>query len=289
MPPLANAYPSETSTAQRARSDVRLLGMRAKRIRRLIVRLAATPTGCHLGGSLSIVEILVALLGGVMSYDPRAPLSEGRDHLILSKGHAAAGLYSALAEFGFFDAEELVQKYNADASIFMGHVNALVPGVDFSTGSLGHGLGLGVGLALGYRLRSQSNHVYVICGDGELGEGSNWEALQVASHHRLSHLTVIVDRNGGQNDGPTEDILSQAALAERLGAFGFQVSTVDGHELSALGEALGAPSEGRPRAIIANTRKGAGLPMLRGRSAHYAVFTAEQLQRALKSLGEEAS
>lgn len=289
MPPLANASLSETSTARRARSDTRLLGVRAKRIRRLIVRLAATPTGCHLGGSLSLVEILVALLGSAMSYDPHSPRSEGRDHLILSKGHAAAGLYAALAEFGFFDAEELVRKYNADGSIFMGHVNAWVPGVDFSTGSLGHGLGLGVGLALGYRLRRRSNHVYVICGDGELGEGTNWEALQVASHHRLSNLTLIVDRNGGQNDGPTEDILSQAALAERLGVFGFQVRTVDGHDLTALHEALAPPTETHPRAVIANTRKGAGLPMLRGNSAHYAVFTAAQLQRALKSLGEEAS
>lgn len=263
------------------------LEARARRIRRIIVRLAATPTGCHLGGSLSVVEILVALLGHVMRIDARAPRSDDRDHLVFSKGHAAAGLYAALAEFGFFDPEELVRKYNADGSIFTGHVNALVPGVDFSTGSLGHGLGLGVGLALGRRLRQQVNRVFIVCGDGEMGEGSNWEALQVAAHHRLSQLTLIVDRNGGQNDGPTDAILSQEALGERLRAFGFEVSEVDGHHLAALCDSLGAPTGGRPRAVIAKTRKGAGVPLLRGKPAHYAVFNADQLRRALASFEEQ--
>jgi transketolase len=259
----------------------------ARRIRRLIVRLAATPAGCHLGGSLSLVELLVVLLGRVMKTNPGDPRWEGRDHLILSKGHAAAGLYAALSEFGFFDSEELVQRYNAEGSSFMGHVNAKVPGVDFSTGSLGHGLGLGTGLALGYRLKGLSNRVYVICGDGEMGEGSNWEALQVASHQRLSNLTIIIDRNGGQNDGPTESILSQAALADRLLMFGFDALEVDGHDLQALGQALETPSVGAaPRAIIAKTQKGAGVPLFKGKGPHYAVFSPEQLRRALVSMGE---
>jgi transketolase len=279
-----------------ATTDVRLelpsdgdLGLRveqARRIRRLIVRLAATPTGCHLGGSLSLVEILVVLLGHVMKVDPSAPRWEERDHLILSKGHAAAGLYAALAEFGFFDPEELVRSYNAEGSIFTGHVNAKVPGVDFSTGSLGHGLGLGVGLALGHRMQGRPNRVYVICGDGEMGEGSNWEALQVASHQQLSNLTVIIDRNGGQNDGPTESILSQSALADRLLMFGFEALEVDGHDLGALRQALEAPAGTGPRALIARTQKGAGVPMFRGKGPHYAVLSPEQLRRALASMGE---
>ncbi|MBZ4414936.1 transketolase [Myxococcus sp. RHSTA-1-4] len=260
---------------------------RARRIRRTIVRLAASPTGCHLGGSLSVVEVLVALLGRVMKVDPKEPRAEVRDHLILSKGHAAAGLYAALAEFGFIDAEELVRRYNAKGSDFTGHVSAKVPGVDFPTGSLGHGVGLGVGLSLGHRLRQRPNRVYVVCGDGEMGEGSNWEALQVAAHHRLANLTVIVDRNGGQNDGPTESILSQKALGERLRAFGLQTAEVDGHDLDALCAALESPSEA-PRAIVANTQKGAGVPMLRGKGPHYAVFSADHLRRALASLGEVA-
>jgi len=259
----------------------------ARHIRRLIVRLAATPAGCHLGGSLSLVELLVALLGRVMKINPSAPGWEGRDHLILSKGHAAAGLYAALSEFGFFDSEELIQRYNAEGSRFTGHVNAKVPGVDFSTGSLGHGLGLGTGLALGYRLKDLPNRVYVICGDGEMGEGSNWEALQVASHQRLSNLTVIIDRNGGQNDGPTESILTQAALADRLLMFGFEALEVDGHDLQALCQALEAPATGTaPRAIIAKTQKGAGVPLFKGKGPHYAVFSPEQLRRALLSMGE---
>ncbi|WNG46583.1 transketolase [Archangium minus] len=259
----------------------------AKRIRRLIVRLAATPTGCHLGGSLSLVELLVALLGRVMKTRPDAPHWEERDHLILSKGHAAAGLYAALSEFGFFDPEALVRRYNAEGSIFTGHVNAKVPGVDFSTGSLGHGLGLGTGLALGYRLKGLGNRVYVICGDGEMGEGSNWEAIQIASHQRLSNLTIIIDRNCGQNDGPTESILSQAALTDRLRMFGFEALEVDGHDLRALCQAMEAPAKGAaPRAIIAKTQKGAGVPMFKGKGPHYAVFTPEQLRRALVSMGE---
>jgi|SRR5215217_1034221 len=262
-----------------------LLEERARRIRRTILRLAATSVGCHLGGSLSMVELLVVLLGRVMKFRPEEPRWEERDSLILSKGHAAAGLYAALAEFGFFDTEELVQRYNADGSPFTGHVNAAVPGVEFPTGSLGHGVGLGVGLAMGYRLRQRSNRVFVVCGDGEMGEGSNWEALQIAAQHRLSRLTVLVDRNGGQNDGPTEAILSQASLVERLRAFGLKTFEVDGHDLDALGRALEEPSE-EPRAIVARTQKGAGVPMFRGKGPHYATFNADQLRRALASLGE---
>ncbi|MFL5356301.1 transketolase [Archangium sp.] len=286
-----------TRSVPAATTDVRLerppgdglvpLEVYARHIRRLIVRLAATPSGCHLGGSLSLTEILVALLGRVMKINPSEPRWEGRDHLILSKGHAAAGLYAALAAFGFFDPEELVRRYNAEGSPFTGHVNAKVPGVDFSTGSLGHGLGLGTGLALGYRLKGLSNRVFVICGDGEMGEGSNWEALQIASHQRLSNLTIIIDRNGGQNDGPTESILSQAALTDRLLMFGFEALEVDGHDLGALCQALEAPAAGNgPRAIVARTQKGAGVPMFKGKGPHYAVFSPEQLRRALVSMGE---
>lgn len=258
---------------------------RARRVRRTILRLAATPTGCHLGGSLSMVELLVALLGRVMRIAPEAPRSEQRDRLILSKGHAAAGLYAALAEFGYFDVEALVRGYNADGSPFTGHVNALVPGVDFSTGSLGHGLGLGVGVALGHKLQGQAHRVFVLCGDGEMGEGSNWEALQVAAHQGLGRLTLVVDRNGGQNDGPTESILSQAALARRLEAFGFDTLEVDGHDVGAVCAALERPPGARPQALVARTRKGAGVPFLKGKDAHYAVFSAEQLKRALASVG----
>ncbi|WP_200883834.1 transketolase [Archangium violaceum] len=287
---MTRSMTAATTDARVERSPDSALGpleAHARHIRRLIVRLAATPAGCHLGGSLSLVEILVALLGCVMTLRPEDPHWERRDHLILSKGHAAAGLYAALSEFGFFDPEELVQRYNAEGSPFTGHVNARVPGVDFSTGSLGHGLGLGTGLALGYRLKGLSNRVYVICGDGEMGEGSNWEALQIASHQRLSNLTVIIDRNGGQNDGPTESILSQAALADRLLMFGFDTVEVDGHDLPALLQALEAPPTGTaPRALIARTRKGAGVPLFKGKGPHYAVFSPEQLRRALVSMGE---
>lgn len=282
-----------TTAASATGSDFESLRTRATNVRRLIVRLAATATGCHLGGSLSVVEILVALFGHVMKTQrpksDREPSRDDSDHLVFSKGHAAAGLYAALAEFGFLDAQWLVESYNTDGSPFTGHASAQVPGVEFSTGSLGHGLGLGVGLALGRRLREQSNRVFVVCGDGEMGEGSNWEAMQVASQHRLANLTLIVDRNGGQNDGDTESILSQQDLLRRLQTFGFQAFEADGHDLGALCHVLRAPAGSRPRAVVANTQKGAGLPMLRGKHAHYATFTAAQLRRALSSLEEASS
>ena len=278
-----------TTAASATGCEFESLRMRAKNIRRLIVQLAGTATGCHLGGSLSVVEILVALFGRVMKREFHTPSGDESDHLVFSKGHAAAGFYAALAEFGFVDGETLVNRYNADGSLFTGHVSAQVPGVEFSTGSLGHGLGLGVGLALGRRLREQTNRVHVVCGDGEMGEGSNWEAMQVASQHRLASLTLIVDRNGGQNDGATESILSQRDLLQRFHAFGFHALEVDGHDIAALCRALAAPVGSRPHAVIANTQKGAGLPMLRGKDAHYATFTATQLRRALSSLGEIAS
>ena len=286
-----------TTAASATGSGFESLRMRASSIRRLIVQLAGTATGCHLGGSLSVVDILVALFGQVMKTQPPAtfggpcskPCHDEHDHLVFSKGHAAAALYAALAEFGFVDAQSLVRNYNADGSPFTGHANAQVAGVEFSTGSLGHGLGLGVGLALGRRLRDQANRVYVVCGDGEMGEGSNWEALQVASQHGLANLTLIVDRNGGQNDGETDSILSQRDLLQRLRAFGWQPLEVDGHDLQALVQALRTPAGSRPCAVIANTQKGAGLPMLRGKHAHYATFSATQLRRALASLGEASS
>jgi len=282
-----------TTAASATGSDFESLRTRARNVRRLILQLAGTATGCHLGGCLSVVEILIALFGHVMRTQSPAscyePSRYDSDHLVFSKGHAAAGLYAALAEFGWVDAQLLIESYNADGSPFTGHANARVPGVEFSTGSLGHGLGLGVGLALGRRLREETNSVFVVCGDGEMGEGSNWEAMQLASQHRLANLTLIVDRNGGQNDGDTESILAQRDLLQRLQTFGFQAFEVDGHDLGALCQALQAPVASRPRAVVANTQKGAGLPMLQGKHAHYATFTATQLRRALRSLEEASS
>ncbi len=258
---------------QKSSCAVKALQMKARRIRRTVVRLAGTKNGCHLGGSLSVVDILTVLYGHVMLHDPGLPSLPDRDLLVFSKGHAAAALYATLSEFGYFDTEELVAKYNVTGSRYLGHASHAVPGVEFSTGSLGHGVGLGVGLCLGKRLRGASAKVFVIVGDGEMQEGSNWEALHIACQNELSALTVIVDRNGFQNDGPTETILCQKTLPERLRDLGMFVEVVGGHGLECLCRSLNSPFVGAPRAIVADTEKGSGLGGHEVSRRHYAKLS----------------
>jgi transketolase len=249
-----------------------------------VVRIAGM-SDCHTGGSMSIAEILAALYFRVLRVDPRNPRWDGRDYLILSKGHCVPGLDAALALRGFFPESMLTTHLERD-SFITGHACArLTPGIDVSTGSLGHGLSIGVGAALGVRMDKAPNRVFVILGDGELQEGSNWEAAMAASHHGLDQLTAIVDRNRYQT-GETEKMMRLEPLADKWRAFGWAVRTIDGHDLSQVLGALEAlPFEaGRPSAIIANTVKGRGVASIE--THHMARFDAARLQAALKELGE---
>ncbi|MFC1452014.1 transketolase [Verrucomicrobiota bacterium] len=260
---------------------------KARRIRAHVVRIAGM-SDCHTGGSMSIAEVLAALYFRVMRIDPRNPKWEGRDYFILSKGHCVPGLDAALALRGFFPESMLTTHLEPD-SFITGHACArLTPGIDVSTGSLGHGLSIGVGAALGVRMDKAANRVFVVLGDGELQEGSNWEAAMAAAHHGLNNLVAVVDRNRYQT-GETEKMMRLEPLADKWQAFGWAVRTIDGHNMSQVLEALEAtPFEtAKPSAIIANTVKGKGVKSIE--TLHLARFDATRLRAALQELGEPAA
>ena len=259
-------------------------GQVTDRVREHIVAMCAGPEGGHLGGSMSLVEILTTLYFDVLRVDPADPGAEGRDILILSKGHGAIALYAVLAERGFFPAAELAT-YGRPGSRLMGHPVRAVPGVEMATGSLGHGLPL----ANGFALADASRRCFVIVGDGELQEGSVWEAAMSTAGLGLDNVTVVVDRNGLQITGSTEDTVPLEPLADRWRAFGWAVREVDGHDRGKLRKALTARSPGRPGVVIARTVKGNGLPSVQGRvDSHYARLGERQLARALSVLRARA-
>jgi transketolase len=270
--------------------DVAVLARRAHRIREHIVGMCASQQGGHLGGSMSLVEILTALYFAVLRVDPAVPDAPDRDILILSKGHGAICLYAVLAERGFFPVEEL-SGYGQNGSRLMGHPVPAVPGVEMPTGSLGHGLPLATGFALAGRLDGLRRRCFAVLGDGELQEGSVWEAAMAASSLGLDRLVAIVDRNGLQITGETEEVIQLEPLAERWRSFGWAVREVDGHDLHSLLAELGSvPAEpGRPTVVIARTVKGKGLPFVEGRrESHYVRLGERQQQRALAVLRARA-
>lgn len=258
----------------------------AARIRSHVVDMCAGPEGGHLGGAFSCADVLTALYFSVLNVDPERPEDPDRDRFLLSKGHAAVGLYATLAERGFFPVAELAG-YGRPGSRLMGHPVRAVPGVELPTGSLGHGLALACGFALANRYAGRGARSFVLLGDGELQEGSVWEAAIAAASLRLDRLVAIVDRNGLQLTGATEGIAPMEPLAERWSSFGWAVRDVDGHDPAALAHHLGAaPWEpGKPSVLIARTVKGHGLPFLAGRSSsHYVTLSLRNHARALSAL-----
>jgi transketolase len=258
----------------------------ATRIRSHVIDMCAGPEGGHLGGAFSCADVLTALYFSVLNVDPDRPDDPDRDRFLLSKGHAAVGLYATLAERGFFPVRELAG-YGRPGSRLMGHPVRAVPGVELPTGSLGHGLALACGFALANRYAGRSSRSFVLLGDGELQEGSVWEAAIAAASLKLDRLVAVVDRNGLQLTGATEDIAPMEPLAERWRSFGWSVRDVDGHDPASLAELLdAAPWEpGKPSVLIARTVKGHGLPFLAGRSAsHYVTLSPRNHARARNAL-----
>jgi transketolase len=242
----------------------------------------------HTGGDLSSADILAVLfLGGILQVDPSQPRWPQRDRFILSKGHGAAAYYSTLAARGFFPVEQL-RTYMDPLSMLNGHPDRnKLPGVEANTGPLGHGLPIAVGAALAARMRKESWRVFVLTGDGELQEGSNWEAAMTAQQYGLDHLTVIVDRNRIQQGDFTENTIRMEPLAARFLAFGFAVEEIDGHSTAALFDRFSRlPLEkGKPSCVIANTVKGKGVSFAENQPAwHHGVPTKEQLAAAAKEL-----
>src|ERR1700683_3432349 len=242
--------------------DLAKLADRAQFIRLETIRLARIAGAGHYSSTFSAAELLAALYYHQLRLDPARPKWPGRDRFVLSKGHPAIGLYPVLADLGFFDPAEL-NDYTRLGSPFGDHPDMRkITGIDFSSGSLGHGLSIGVGMALGGRVRGRDFRVYVMTGDGELAEGQVWEAIMSASHFQLGSLVCIVDRNQLCIDGKTEEVMAVEPLDQRFGAFGWDVQRIDGHDLRAILGAfdrLGPPGRGTPQVIIADTIKGKGV------------------------------
>jgi transketolase len=259
----------------------------AKNLRKDIVEITAWSGGAHIGGSLSVADILTFLYYHELNIRIDDPEWAERDRLILSKGHAAVAYTAILARKGFYDFE-LLKTFNMFGSPFGMHPDGnKIVGCDASTGSLGHGLPMAVGLALGAKIQDKSYRTYCIVGDGELNEGSNWEAMMAASHHKLGNLTLIVDRNKLMIDGPTEEVMSIEPLADKLNAFGMCVHNIDGHDFDALDAAVDASktSGNGPTAIIANTVKGKGVDFMENKVPwHYGSIDTVLKDKALASI-----
>ncbi|MBF0154403.1 MAG: transketolase [Magnetococcales bacterium] len=267
------------------------LDERSRLLRRLILGSLQHSGRGHPGSALSIVEILRVLYDDIMHYDPATPHWPERDRCILSKGHGCLALYAILADKGFFPATEL-SRFCAVDSPLGGHPELdMVPGIEASTGALGHGLSMGAGMALGARLHQRRNRVFVILGDGELNEGSVWEAAMFAKKHRLSNLVAIVDHNKLQSYGMVSEVLDMHPLPDKWRSFGFAVREVDGHNVTALQTLLGATPfvPDTPSVIIAHTVKGKGIPMAEGNPQwhHKSLIKPEELVDMFRALEVE--
>lgn len=258
----------------------------AGRIRLHAIRMCASGGGAHVGSVLSCADILAALYGAVLRLDPQNPRWPERDRFILSKGHACAGLYAALAERGFIPLEELASYYR-DGSRLSGHASHRVPGVEFSTGSLGHGFPVAAGMAYAAQRNARIHRVFALLSDGECNEGSVWEAALFAAHHRLKNLIAIIDCNELQGIAPVNDVLRLEPFADKWRSFGWAVREVDGHDIPAMVAAMNLVSfsPGRPSCVLAHTVKGQGVSFMRNSILwHYRIPAGDELEAALGEL-----
>lgn len=258
----------------------------AKRIRIHALRMTSTGRSSHIGAVFSMADLVAVLYAGVLRVDPLRPRWPDRDRFILSKGHAGAGIYAALAESGFFPVSKLDTHYQ-DGSDLSGHVSHKgIAGVELSTGSLGHGLPVGAGMAYAAALDSRAHRVFVLLSDGECDEGSNWEAILFAAHFKLANLVVIVDYNKIQSLGTVADTIGLEPFAAKWQSFGWEAREVDGHDHAALGAVLSQRStSGRPVCVIAHTVKGKGVSFMENTVLwHYRSAVGDEYERALREL-----
>ncbi len=258
----------------------------SKRIRIETLQMVQRAGASHVGGALSMADLLAVLYSRVLRIRPADPSWKERDRFILSKGHSCTALYATLALVGFFPVEEL-QTYGRDASRLMSHISHKVPGVEFSTGSLGHGLPFGCGKALAAERKGLDWKTFVMLSDGELDEGSNWEAILFAGHHKLRNLVVLVDYNKIQSLGGVEEVMGLHPLGEKFRAFRWDVCEIDGHDHGAILEALTKDPGGRtaPLCVLAHTVKGAGVSYMEGQLLwHYKSPSLEQVATAVREI-----
>ncbi len=259
---------------------------KARELRIEIVRMLHRAGSGHPGGSLSIVEMLIALYYENMKVDPLHPDDPDRDRFVLSKGHACPAQYAVLADLGFFPKADLASLRRFDSHL-QGHPDCRkTPGIDVNTGSLGQGASISVGLALAAKLKKATYHVYTIIGDGECQEGLIWEAAMAAAHYHLDNLTFMVDNNGLQIDGTNKDVMDLGDLSEKFRAFGFTVHDVDGHDIDAINAALRAPAEGKPKFLNCHTIKGKGVSYMENAYQWHGKAPNDELYRtAMLDLG----
>jgi transketolase len=265
------------------------LDERSRHLRRLIFRAIEKGGRGHVGPALSLVEIIRVLYDDFLRYRPTEPRWRDRDRFILSKGHGCLALYAVLADRGFFPLEEL-DRFCRYESMLGGHPETIVPGVEACTGALGHGLSIGVGMALAARMQGRDSKVYVLMGDGEINEGSVWEAAACADKHRLSHLTAIIDYNKIQSAGSVFEIQSMEPLADKWHSFGFRVFECNGHNIGELKQTLRAAAaapDDKPRTVICHTVKGKGIPAAEGNADwhHKSTLSDSDLRAIRGALG----
>jgi transketolase len=258
----------------------------SKEIRKTILKLVFDAKASHIGGALSMTDLLAVMYSGVLNIDPTNPTASNRDRFFLSKGHACTGLYATLGIKGFYSLDDLYT-YSKEGSVFLSHTSHKVPGVEFSTGSLGHALPVACGVALAAKRKKNNYRVYCLVSDGELDEGSNWESILFAPHHRLNNLTLIVDYNKIQSYGSVEEVLDLHPLNRKFEAFNWNVIEIDGHDHNQIAEAFQKMKfeSLKPCVIIAHTIKGKGVDFMENELLwHYRSPSLEQLQEAIKQI-----
>lgn len=257
-------------------------------LRETVLAMARAGNSGHVGCAFSIVEILAVLYRSFLRYPERDPRHPQRDYLVLSKGHGVLAQYACMREIGWLNDEDHVQRYFGDGSDLMGLSDSRTPGLEVSSGSLGHGFSVGVGIAEGLRRRGTDQRVFAVVGDGEINEGPIWEGMLFASHNRLSNLMMIVDANGFQAMGRTDEVIALGSIRQKLESFGFETADVDGHDQTALERTvreLIAGDPARPKAIVAKTVKGKGVPFMEHDNQwHYRHLSAQDYEASVEAL-----
>lgn len=258
-----------------------------------VVKMIISGGGGHIGGDMSEMEILMWLYLKEMNISPENQDDPDRDYFILSKGHAVESFYTVLAHKGFFPLEEVTEKFSKFGSEYIGHPNNVLPGIEMNSGSLGHGLPVAVGLAIASKMDKRSNRVYVLMGDGELAEGSVWEGAMSGGNYKLDNLCAIIDRNGLQISGNTEDVMKQDDQMERWRAFGWHAISAEGNDFDSLEKAFAEAraTKGKPSVIIAKTTKGKGSPLMENKAGwHHHLPNEEEYRQIIDDLenGKEA-
>lgn len=268
-------------------ADLKELKVLSYELRKHVVDIIMAGKGGHIGGDMSVMDVLVTLYFDQMNISPENAEDPNRDLFVMSKGHSVEAYYAVLAEKGFFPYETVLKEFSQFGSKFIGHPNNKLPGIEMNSGSLGHGLPVCIGMALACRMDGKSNRVYTVMGDGELAEGSVWEGAMAGGHYKLDNLCAVVDRNRLQISGSTEDVMAHDSQEERWASFGWHVISIDGNDIRALHDAFeeAKATKGKPTVIIANTTKGCGSAVMENKANwHHKVPTQEEYEQIMKDL-----